>query len=164
MKTKILNTKVGHKVLKVDDFITDSFLQKVGYANSGYAIIREWNSESKKRIGSLVHRVIMNAPHGMQVDHINGDRLDNRIENLRIVNQSQNNYNAKLRDDNKSREKGISYCDEKGTRKSYQWRCSLWINNKNIQKRFNSKEDAIKYRDELLKGLNEIYELSARKL
>lgn len=162
MKTKILNTKVGHKILKVDDFISDSFIKKIGYHSTGYAAVQEWNRESKKNVCTLVHRIIMNAPHDMQVDHLNGDRLDNRIANLRIVNQTQNNYNSRLRDDNKSREKAISYCDENGKRKKSAWRCSLWINGKNIQKRFSSKEAAVKFRNELLKGLDEIYQLSSR--
>lgn len=31
-----------------------------------------------------IHRQIMNAPDDMTVDHINGDKLDNRRSNLRI--------------------------------------------------------------------------------
>ncbi len=54
-----------------------------------------------------VHRVIMNAPKGMDVDHINGDRLDNRKENLRICTRAQNCQNKKLRRDSKSGYKGV---------------------------------------------------------
>lgn len=42
----------------------------------------------------LMHRYIMDAPKGMVVDHINGDSLDNRRENLRVCTQSQNRMNA----------------------------------------------------------------------
>jgi hypothetical protein len=60
-------------------------------------------SESKKcyavclvnrKIVSM-HRVIMNAPAGMFVDHRYGDGLDNRKENLRIATMAQNQYNRR---------------------------------------------------------------------
>lgn len=49
----------------------------------------EYESYEKKRTIPM-HRVIMNAPPGLEVDHINGDRLDNRKRNLRICTHRQN--------------------------------------------------------------------------
>ena len=40
-----------------------------------------------------MHRLIMDAEKGIEIDHINHDTLDNRKENLRIVTTRQNNQN-----------------------------------------------------------------------
>ena len=49
---------------------------------------------------SYVHRVVWALCYdqlsSLTIDHINGDRLDNRIENLRVVSQSDNNLNTLL--------------------------------------------------------------------
>ena len=54
-----------------------------------------------------LHRVIMNPPDGMVVDHINGDGLDNRRQNLRICTQRDNVKNRK-QNRNKALYKGVS--------------------------------------------------------
>lgn len=43
------------------------------------------------------------------IDHIDGNRLNNRISNLRLADGSQNNMNAKLRSDNTSGVKGVRW-------------------------------------------------------
>ena len=45
-----------------------------------------------------LHRFLLNPPAGMCVDHINGDTLDNRRENLRICTYSQNSQNVKVQE------------------------------------------------------------------
>ncbi len=55
-----------------------------------------------------LHRLILDAPKGVQVDHINGDGLDCRRSNLRLATQQQNNGNrAKTTNPTSSRFKGV---------------------------------------------------------
>lgn len=53
--------------------------------------------------GQLLHRLILNAKKGEMCDHVNGDGLDNRKSNLRIVSNSQNIMNSK-----KTTRKGVT--------------------------------------------------------
>lgn len=55
----------------------------------------------------LLHRVILNAPQGALVDHINGNRLDNRVSNLRFCTHQQNMQNRKTHKNNKIGAKGV---------------------------------------------------------
>lgn len=56
-----------------------------------------------------LHRFILNFPEGMEIDHINGNVLDNRKTNLRICNHSQNLKNCKISKNNTSGYKGITW-------------------------------------------------------
>lgn len=55
-----------------------------------------------------MHRLILNAPIHMEVDHINGNGLDNRRENLRLATHQQNSWNARVPVTNPLGLKGVS--------------------------------------------------------
>ena len=61
----------------------------------------------------LMHRVIMGAIEGEIVDHKNGNTLDNRRENLRIVPIAINILNSKTYSSNKSGWRGVHWDKEK---------------------------------------------------
>jgi hypothetical protein len=58
------------------------------------------------------HRIIWFMHHGswpLSIDHINGDKRDNRIENLREATGSQNQHNKGLNRNNKTGVKGVTW-------------------------------------------------------
>lgn len=71
-----------------------------------------------------MHRQILDAPPKIDVDHINGNKLDNRRVNLRLVTRSQNLYNAAPRGGS-SRFKGVCWNKPLG-----KWVASIQINRK----------------------------------
>ena len=78
-----------------------------------------------KRQVILMHRVIMDAPDGMQVDHISCDGLDNRRENMRLATRAQNSQNSRIRIDNKSGFKGVCW-----NKKCKKWSAQITVFNK----------------------------------
>lgn len=103
----------------------------------------EWLSKFKWRIFSTnynhyaestinnknikMHRLILNAPNGMVVDHKNGKGLDNRRSNIRLATTTQNLANIQ-KINSKCGLKGVTYND-KGNRKKC-WIARISINNK----------------------------------
>ena len=92
----------------------------------------------------LVHRLIMMLVHGYltkEIDHINGNGKDNRLENLRHADRFKNGQNMSIGRHNKSGKKGVSR-SRKG------WRGSIDSNGIQYQKRFKTFDEAAKWVDE----------------
>ena len=89
-----------------------------------------------------VHRVIWLMHYGTfpkAIDHIDGNRLNNRIENLRECSNSENLCNSKIKSNNTSGFKGIHWFKPK-----QKWRARLSLNKKEYHVGyFDEKEDAI---------------------
>jgi hypothetical protein len=80
--------------------------QKVGNLSAGY-LKTSINGKNER-----IHRIIYIMHHGhipKIIDHINGNKLDNRIENLREVTITQNSLNSKKLITNTSGIKGVSW-------------------------------------------------------
>ncbi len=60
---------------------------------------------------AIMHRLLTNAPEGLEVDHINGDTLDNRKSNIRVCNHKENMRNTVSRGGTSSY-KGVSWDQE----------------------------------------------------
>lgn len=74
------------------------------------------------------------------IDHINRDKTDNRIANLRLANDSQNAANVGLNKNNKTGVPGIFWC-----KKSSKWRLrTIFMGNRVELGRFKTKEEAAK--------------------
>ena len=92
---------------------------------------------------TYLHRLIMNAPNDMVVDHINLNRLDNRESNLRVCTAKENSYNKGLLKNNTSGITGVNF-----DKKRNKWSARLIINGEYVlRERFNTKEEAILARE-----------------
>jgi hypothetical protein len=83
------------------------------YRTDGYAARGETKNKHKKTI--FMHNAVLNPPNGTLCDHINGDTLDNRRVNLRIVTKLQNNIHSQRHRNNLSGYKGVGW--NKGSNK-----------------------------------------------
>jgi len=107
MGIKLLS--LGNKLLYSDiDFVKVHlygwYVNKAGYAVASKKVLGKW---------TLVyfHREIFNLSVGDKdiVDHLDGNKLNNQRDNLRLVSQSENMQNANKRVSGTSKYKGVAY-------------------------------------------------------
>ena len=102
-----------------------------------FAHPRKTDSYLINRKGEKLHRILLNCPKGMVVDHINGNTLDNRRSNLRVCSQLENTQNRTRRKSKFGH--GIS-------KNGNSFSAEIMINNKRFRKTFPTLEQAKCYR------------------
>lgn len=129
---KIIPLTKGYKAI-VDDEDYEKVSQYKWYANikndysTPYAYRKQWISEKKKYISIAMHRFVFGLVTGyLDVDHRNGNTLDNRKENLRVATHQDNMRNRKV--NSKRGYKGVSYCNRDKLIKK--WRAYIQIKGK----------------------------------
>jgi hypothetical protein len=113
--------------------------------NNGYKYVR-LSAGKNSKIHKLVLNTFMNNDDKKYcVDHINGNRSDNRLINLRYATSSENRFNSRTSTKNTSQYTGV--CFDIAHNK---WKAYITVNGKNHHKLFKEKEDAVKHRQFLL--------------
>lgn len=112
----------GGEVALVDDCDFQRASRFSWFLTSG-PILYAQRKQGRKNI--LLHREIMDAPAGLYVDHINGNGLDNRRENLRLCTAKENIWNQRRRTKNTSGFKGVN-------KSGGMWRARIKVNNQEI--------------------------------
>ena len=141
----------------VDDEDYDHLNEHKWYANRErtdkfYAKRSSPIDSSGKQRKIRMHRVIINAPKGIPVDHINGNPLDNRKENLRVCTHQENCRNRGKPKNNKSGYKGVSYMKKSKdmiNEHSKPWKTQITFNGNPITiGMYKTKEEAARAYDQ----------------
>ncbi len=98
---------IGGHVVLFDEADHELVASKRWVINSGY-VVHGYKVEGKYKAVGL-HRLLFGSSPTMEVDHKNGDRLDNRRCNLRLCSHADNSKNRKLSANNTSGFKGVHF-------------------------------------------------------
>ena len=95
------------------------------YLGAKYVQRVPWQPKGISRTTILLHRFVLSALSGKHVDHINGNPLDNRQENLRFATSAQNQRNRRMITTNTSGYKGVIW-----DRNRHKWSARVKLSSK----------------------------------
>lgn len=116
----------------IDDEESERIIQRSWWAqrapHTTYAYTQVYDRPSKKYKTIMLHRFIMNVTDSnIEVDHINGNGLDNRKRNLRLCPDGENSRNTKSHRNSSSQYKGV--CWHKNNKK---WQADIYDNGRHV--------------------------------
>jgi hypothetical protein len=110
----------------------------------GYAKASEPRSHGARL---RMHRLILGAVRGQEVDHINRNPLDNRRCNLRVCTRSQNMLNRGLQSNNRSGYTGVHF-DKARRHHAKPWTAYIYINKRRKHVgRYATRDEALAARE-----------------
>jgi hypothetical protein len=113
-------------------------------------------SESGHKTTVLLHRYLLNEPKGKVIDHLDGDSLNNKRDNLRICTQKENIQNQICKQKNiSSKYRGVYFA-----KNINKWRSQIRFNNK--LRHLGCFNDEIKAAKEYDKNARSIYGVYAK--
>lgn len=93
----------------------------------GFYACRNARRVNGKQVPIMMHSLLCPIPAGMEVDHVDGNPLNNRRNNLRACTRSQNQFNKGRNKNNTSGYKGVSSVQKTG-----RWRARINVDGKAI--------------------------------
>lgn len=134
----VCKTKKG--VLFLVDFDKLNLIKQYSWSfNNGYLVAYDKVQKRNIYLHQLLTNTHINRDKTKVVDHVNHNKLDNRLKNLRVVTYKENSRNCTISKKNKAACTGVTF---NKTRK--RWQAIITINYKNkMLGMFKSKEDAI---------------------
>jgi len=112
---------------KVDDCDFDLLSSMCWQKTGAYA-------RSSRRFGSVaMHRLLLGAKAGVEVDHINRDRLDNQRSNLRLCTRGENGRNCKKASGKSSPFKGVTHDTYKSASRRLPYRASISVDSQPVR-------------------------------
>ncbi len=109
-------------LISVEDF--DKVTKFKWFLNKGKTC---WYARRTKKPYIFLHKYLIPCGKPLVVDHINGNPLDNRRDNLQVCSQSYNVRKGIKRPNTSSKYKGVCYC-----KRDRNWCASIKIKNKSI--------------------------------
>src|SRR5207245_727973 len=118
-----LSTGQGFAIVDADDF--DS-VKRYSWSKSNNGYVRSTVKRGGKQRNFTLHRLLLNPPSNLEVDHVNGYRIDNTRRNLRLCTRSQNTcHRTKLNGSNRSGVNGVFWSSDRA-----RWVAMIHVNGK----------------------------------
>jgi hypothetical protein len=138
---KMIKLTQGRHAIVDDDVHEELSRFSWWFGNGGYAQRTEKRRGEKRNV-MMHHHVLPRLPE-FQIDHINGNKLDNRRSNLRYATASENHINKGLIRSNTSGFTGVSWRANRG-----RWKAYFKKNGRQIYVgQFKTREEAARARD-----------------
>lgn len=105
-------------------------------SRSVYAVRTDNTGLTPRKV--LLHRLLMSEPQGLEIDHRDGNGLNNRRKNLRSATHSENTYNRRVNKNNTSGLKGVYWY-----KRAQKWMARIGVNgNREYLGLFETPEEA----------------------